>query len=191
MHIIVFFYVERRILITKSPKNTNLKDTMKKIGLLSDTHGYWDASIRDFLGSCDEIWHAGDIGTIELLDEMKAFKPLKGVYGNIDNYKIRQDLQKVEIFQIEKVKIIMTHIGGYPGRYEKGIEKLLQYEHPKLFISGHSHILKVIFDKKNQLLHMNPGAAGKSGFHKVRTALRFIISEDQIRDLEVLELQRK
>ncbi len=163
---------------------------MKKIGLLSDTHGYFDENMRHFLEPVDEIWHAGDIGTLQLLDELKEIKPLRAVYGNIDGHDIRNECEDILIFSIEKVKVVMLHVGGNPGRYEFGVKNILLAEKPQLFISGHSHILKVIFDKNYNLLYINPGAAGIQGFHKFRTMVRFIIDNDKIKDLEIWEHNR-
>lgn len=164
---------------------------MKKIGLLSDTHGHLDERIMHHLNMCDEIWHAGDIGTIEVLETLENYKPLRAVYGNIDGHKIRASLAEIQQFKIEKVNVIIKHIGGYPGRYDSSIANYLQTNPPKLFISGHSHILKVIPDKRLNLLHINPGAAGNSGLHRVRTMVRFIIDQNNIRDLEVIELSQR
>jgi putative phosphoesterase len=163
---------------------------MKRIGLLSDTHCFIDDKILNFFSSCDEIWHAGDIGNIETADKIALYKPLKAVYGNIDGIDVRTVYPKFQSFKCEDVTVLMTHIGGYPGKYEKEILEILKVNTPKLFISGHSHILKVIFDKKYDLLHINPGAAGKSGLHKKQTAVRFIIDKSDIKDLEVWELDR-
>lgn len=162
---------------------------MKRIGLLSDTHGFLHPKLFSFFSECDEIWHAGDIGNIETADKLAAFKPLRAVYGNIDGGVLRH-FKENEIFYCEDVKVLMTHIGGYPGRYAKGIGQLIREEKPKLFISGHSHILKVINDKRNNLLHINPGAAGKSGMHIKITFVRFTIEKDRILDLEVFESNR-
>ena len=163
---------------------------MKKIGLLSDTHGNVDEKILKFFKDCDEIWHAGDIGNIETADKISKFKALKAVYGNIDGQDVRIVYPKIQSFTCEKVKVLMTHIGGYPGKYEKEMKDLIQKLKPNLFISGHSHILKVIYDDKNNLLHINPGAAGKSGLHKFQTAVRFVIHGENIKDLEVFEKPR-
>ncbi|MDA3953441.1 MAG: metallophosphoesterase family protein [Bacteroidales bacterium] len=163
---------------------------MKKIGLLSDTHSNVDEKILKFFTDCDEIWHAGDFGNIETADLISKLKPLKGVFGNIDGQEVRIAYPKIQSFLCEKVNVLMTHIGGYPGRYEKGIKEIIRDLKPKLFISGHSHILKVIYDDKNDLLHINPGAAGKSGLHKFQTAVRFTIDEEEIKDLEVFEKLR-
>lgn len=163
---------------------------MRRIGLLSDTHGYINPRILDFFATCDEIWHAGDIGNVETADILAALKPLKAVYGNIDGTELRKSYPKNQVFNCEEVKVLMTHIGGYPGRYEKETRQLIEIEKPGLFICGHSHILKVIYDKKHELLHINPGAAGNSGFHHVITCVRFVIEGKDIRDLEVFEKQR-
>ncbi len=163
---------------------------MKKILLLSDTHGYIDKDILKYVKQADEVWHAGDIGDLIVTDTIKKYKPLRAVYGNIDSDKARLEFNKYNLFQVEGVKVLITHIGGYPGRYAKGIREILQKHRPKLFVDGHSHILKVMFDKKNNLLFMNPGAAGKSGFHKVRTMLFFEIDVDEIKNLKVIEWKR-
>lgn len=164
---------------------------MKRIGLISDTHGTFDDVLQRFLADVDEIWHAGDFGNIETADAIAAFKPLRGVYGNIDGAVLRRVYPRWQQFECEQVKVVMTHIGGYPGRYYTGVADLLRTIRPKIFISGHSHILKVIYDKKLDLLHLNPGAAGLSGFHRVRTALRFVIDGDRIEELEVGEWERR
>lgn len=161
---------------------------MKKIGLLSDTHGYWDERYVKHFEHCDEVWHAGDIGSMEVAQKFEQFKPFRAVYGNIDGHDLRLHYPEVNRFTLEDVDVLITHIGGYPGRYDPTIRSTLFAKPPKLFIAGHSHILKVMFDKKIQCLHMNPGAAGKYGFHKVRTLLRFVLDAGNIRDLEVIEL---
>ena len=163
---------------------------MKKIGLLSDTHSYWDDKYITHFNECDEIWHAGDIGSMEVAQKFEEFKPFRAVFGNIDGQDIRQVYPEVNRFTLEGVDVLITHIGGYPNRYDPRIKSTLFANPPKLFISGHSHILKVMFDKKIQCLHMNPGAAGIYGFHKVRTLLRFVLDEGNIRDLEVIELKQ-
>ena len=163
---------------------------MKKIGLLSDTHAYIDEKILEFFNKCDEIWHAGDIGNIEIADKISKYKPLKAVYGNIDGQDVRIVYPKIQSFTCENVQVLMTHIGGYPGKYEKTMKELIPKLKPKLFISGHSHILKVIYDNKNDLLHINPGASGKSGMHKFQTAVRFEIDGNEIKNLEVFEKNR-
>ncbi len=164
---------------------------MKKIGLLSDTHGYWDEKFETYFETCDEIWHAGDIGSLELASRFEAMKPFRAVYGNIDDYTTRLTYPQTLRFTLELVDVLMTHIGGYPGRYDPSIRAQLQARPPKLFIAGHSHILKVLYDKKLNCLHMNPGAAGKYGFHRVRTLLRFQLDEGNIRDLEVIEIGKQ
>lgn len=161
---------------------------MIKIGLLSDTHSYIDPKVYKYFKDVDEIWHAGDIGSIEVSDELTKFKPLRAVYGNIDNHLIRSQFREVEIFSLEDVKVVIIHIGGYPNRYSPGVLEMLKKENPDLFISGHSHILKVMYDKKLQLLHLNPGAAGYHGFHKVKTLLRFEIDKGKIQNMEAIEL---
>ena len=163
---------------------------MVRIGLLSDTHGFLDEAVFKHFENCDEIWHAGDFGTIELADKLAAFKPLRGVYGNIDGKEIRLDYPEHLRFKCEEVDVWMTHIGGYPGKYNPSIRQEIYTNPPKLFICGHSHILKVIYDKKISCLHLNPGAAGKQGWHKLRTMIRFCISEDKIHTLEAIELQK-
>lgn len=164
---------------------------MKKIGLLSDTHAYWDDKYEEYFKSCDEIWHAGDIGSLQLANQFEELKPFRAVYGNIDDFRTRTAYPETLRFTIENVEVLMTHIGGYPGRYDPSIRAELHRKPPKLFISGHSHILKVMYDKNLQCLHMNPGAAGKYGFHKVRTLLRFVLDDGNIRDLEVIEIGKQ
>ena len=161
---------------------------MKKILLLSDTHSHLDEKILKYVRLADEVWHAGDIGDLAVTDELKKLKPLRVVYGNIDNAEARSEFPLNNRFWCEKVDVLITHIGGYPGKYNASIREELQKNPPKLFICGHSHILKVIFDKKLNLLHMNPGAAGIHGFHQVRTMLRFEIDGDKIQNLEIIEL---
>ena len=161
---------------------------MRKIGLLSDTHGYLDDAVFRYFESCDEVWHAGDFGSIDIIDRLAAFKPFKGVWGNIDGKDIRLACPEHERFMCEEVDVWMTHIGGYPGRYAMQVRPGITLDPPKLFICGHSHILKVQHDPKLNLLHLNPGAAGKQGWHKVRTLMRFQITEDRIENLEVIEL---
>ena len=163
---------------------------MKKIGLISDTHGFLDDAVFKHFESVDEIWHAGDFGQ-DVAAPLAAFKPLRGVFGNIDDAAIRNEFPEKNRFSCEGVDVWMTHIGGYPGKYSSYVKPEIYTNPPKLFITGHSHILKVMFDKKNNLLHMNPGAAGKSGFHKVRTMLRFVIDDDKIKDLEIIEIGEK
>ena len=163
---------------------------MKRIGLLSDTHGYLDDRILSYLSECDEIWHAGDIGNAETAQKLSALKPLKAVSGNIDGSDLRSEYPLRQRFVCEEVDVLMVHIGGYPGHYSPEIRNEIISSSPKLFISGHSHILKVIYDKKYQLLHINPGAAGIQGFHQIRTLIRFSIDKAVIKDLEVIELGR-
>lgn len=164
---------------------------MKKIGLLSDTHGHLDDRMINFLTPVDEIWHAGDLGNLSVFDELNKIHPVKAVYGNIDDHIIRKVVPEVQKISIEAVKVLMVHIGGYPGRYEPKIRPLLKEWQPALFISGHSHILKVMYDKKQECLHINPGASGIQGFHKVRTMVRFTIDGANIKDLEVWEYPRR
>lgn len=161
---------------------------MIRIGLLSDTHGFLDPKIFNHFKECDEIWHAGDFGNQEVSDQLSSFLKLRGVYGNIDGKEIRQIHPAEQHFLCEGIKVYMTHIGGYPGSYFPEAGKKIKSGMPGLFICGHSHILKVMEDKKYHLLHMNPGAAGKHGFHKFRTILRFTIMKDKVTDLEAIEL---
>jgi len=161
---------------------------VKKILLLSDTHSYIDAQIVKFVKQADEVWHVGDIGNLDVTDTLQKLKPLRAVYGNIDDANARLEFPLDNKFTIENVSVWMTHIGGYPNRYNIRIKEEIKKKSPTLFISGHSHILKVQFDKKLNLLHLNPGAAGNHGFHKVRTMLRFVIDNDKIKDLEIIEL---
>lgn len=161
---------------------------MTRIGLLSDTHSYWDERYLKYFEPCDEIWHAGDIGSMEIIERLETFRPLRAVYGNIDGYDIRRIFPEINRFTMDGADVLMKHIGGYPGKYDTSVRKILYANPPKLFISGHSHILKVKFDPKLNLLHINPGAAGKYGFHKVRTLVRFSIHESNFSDLEVIEL---
>lgn len=164
---------------------------MKRIGILSDTHGYIDDKILKYFEECDEIWHAGDIGTIEVIEQLEAFKPLKAVYGNIDNHKIRATFPEVNSFIVESAKVLIKHIAGYPGRYDSSMRTVFESHSPRLIVAGHSHILKVMHDKKRDLLYINPGAAGKNGFHKVRTLIRMTIDNTSFKDLEVVELGKR
>jgi len=161
---------------------------MKRIGLLSDTHGYWDERYLKHFESCDEIWHAGDIGSLEVAERLETFRPLRAVYGNIDGQDIRLRFPEVNRFTLEGADVLIKHIGGYPGKYDPSIKNVLLTHPPRLFISGHSHILKVKYDKTLRMLHLNPGAAGKYGFHTVRTLMRFTINDGNFFDLEVIEL---
>lgn len=164
---------------------------MTRIGLLSDTHGFFDPRFYDLFKDVDEIWHAGDIGSVDVYDAICAFKPCKAVIGNIDGVPLRGHLNETERWMCEQVDVLLTHIGGYPGKYDVRIKNELKTNPPKLFIAGHSHILKVIYDNKLNLLHLNPGAAGISGFHTIRTALRFCIDGHDIKNMEVIELGTK
>lgn len=164
---------------------------MKRIGLISDTHNYLDEAVFKHFDKCDEIWHGGDFGSPAVSDALKNFKPLRGVYGNIDGKDIRSAYPEVLHFICEEVKVLMIHIGGYPGKYSPRARKEMLSLHPKMFISGHSHILKIMYDEKSQCLHMNPGAAGHQGWHKVRTLVRFVIDEAIIKDCEVIELGKR
>ena len=164
---------------------------MKQIILLSDTHHTLDERFFPHFKKADEIWHAGDIGGLEVTDKLKEFAPTRAVWGNIDNRAIRTEFKGNLYFKCEKVNVMMTHIGGYPGRYDKKILPLIEQAKPDLFICGHSHILKVMNDKKLNLLHMNPGAAGTYGIQKVRTLLRFEILGEKIQNLEVIEFKKK
>jgi uncharacterized protein len=159
-----------------------------KIGLISDTHGWIHPRLFEHFKDCDEIWHAGDIGNIETADKLAAFRPLRAVYGNIDGQPLRIVYEESLYFKAEDVNVLITHIGGTPGRYDHKVLPLLRESHPDLFICGHSHIAKVIFDKKEELLYVNPGAAGYTGFHKFMTAIRFSITGARIHDMELIEL---
>lgn len=159
-----------------------------KILLLSDTHSHMDDRILDYAKDADEIWHAGDFGNMEVIEELEKIKTVRGVFGNIDGDKIRRSFPEVLRFKCEEVEVLMIHIGGYPRKYSPLAKKEIETKTPKLFISGHSHILKAMYDKKNELLHLNPGACGKSGWHKVRTMMRFEINGDKIENLEIIEL---
>ncbi len=164
---------------------------MKKILLLSDTHGLLDQKIIKYIDGVDEVWHAGDIGSTAVADGISSLKTLKGVYGNIDSPELRKQFPENQIFICEGVKVLMTHIGGYPGRYSAKLKKLILEKKPQLYICGHSHILKVVQDRKNNLLHMNPGACGVHGFHQIRTLLRFELNQGKIEKLEAIELGQR
>ena len=164
---------------------------MKRITLLSDTHGELDKRFFPHFKESDEIWHAGDIGSIDIIDKLNTLATVKAVFGNIDNHIIRRIFKSTLLFKCEKVNVMMTHIGGYPGNYAKGIKDKIKECEPKIFICGHSHILKVMYDKKLKVLHMNPGAVGNYGIHKVKTIIKFIIEEDNIKDLKIIEFPRK
>ena len=164
---------------------------MTRIGILSDTHGYIEPRLFDFFASCDMLFHAGDIGSWEVADQLNKFKPLTAVYGNIDGSDIRAVYPEVQRANCEGIDILMTHIGGYPERYDRKIYPVLKNFPPKLFIAGHSHILKVMYDKTLQILHINPGAIGNSGIHHVKTAVRLVVDGSNMTDLEILEIPRK
>lgn len=163
---------------------------MKKILLLSDTHGHVDDHIMKYVKESDEVWHAGDIGTTQVTDTISNLKPLRAVFGNIDNHELRLSFPEELLFECEDMNIYMTHIGGRPGRYSKRVSEKIKSLKPKIFICGHSHILKIQFDKVNQLLFINPGAIGKHGFHKVRTMVRFVIDKSEIKNMQVIEVKR-
>lgn len=162
---------------------------MKRIGILSDTHGTVPQQVYSFFKDCDEIWHAGDMGR-GVYETLCAFKPVRGVYGNMDDYELRYQVPGTALFNCEGLKVMMTHIGGWPGHYPQEILKVLQADKPDIFVCGHSHILKVMYDKELNLLHVNPGAAGRQGFHKVSTLVRFVIEEGQPKDLEILDFPK-
>lgn len=164
---------------------------MRKIGVISDTHNTFDEPLQEFLRDVDEIWHAGDIGSIELADRIAAFKPLRAVYGNIDGGDTRYTYSDFLHFEVEDVSVLITHIGGYPRHYSPQALRHIQSLRPKIFVAGHSHILRVEYDKVYDMLHLNPGAAGCYGFHKVRTALRFTIDGSDIKDMDLWELERQ
>lgn len=161
---------------------------MTRIGLISDTHHFLDENIFEHFNICDEIWHAGDFGNILLADRLKEKNKLRAVYGNIDGQDIRAEFPELLVFKCEGVKVMLKHIGGYPPKYNPETKKEILIHKPQLFISGHSHILKIMYDDKLNCLHMNPGAAGKHGWHKVRTIIRFVIDRTEIKDCEVIEL---
>jgi len=164
---------------------------MTRIGLLADTHSWLDEAVFKHFEQCDEIWHAGDFGTVAIADKLKGFKPLKAVYGNIDGYDIRSFYPEKLAWDCEQVRVFMTHIGGHPNKYAPGVKQQLVANEARLFISGHSYILKIIYDDRINCLHMNPGAAGNQGWHKMRTIVRFAIDGSNIKDCEVIELGRR
>jgi putative phosphoesterase len=161
---------------------------VKRIGLISDTHGWLDEKVFRHFEPCDEVWHAGDFGTIEVSERLSAFRPLRGVHGNIDGQDIRGLHPEVQAWTCEELSVLMVHIGGYPGRYSPRAKSEMDLRRPGLFISGHSHILKVMPDTKRSCLHINPGATGRQGWHKVRTIVLFTVDGRDIRDLSVVEL---
>lgn len=163
---------------------------MKRIGILSDTHGCWDDRYTFHFSDCDEVWHAGDIGDYTIIERIQDIVPVvRAVSGNIDHGMVRRKCRELEIFEVEGVKVLLTHIGGYPGKWSKGMKNLLKENHISLMVDGHSHILKVIYDKELELLHINPGAAGIFGWHKVRTLVKLTIDGSEMRDCEIIELQ--
>lgn len=164
---------------------------MTRIGLISDTHHYLDPAVFKHFEHCDEIWHAGDFGTLAIAEQLRTFKPLKGVYGNIDGQDIRSQYPEKLRFTCEAVEVCMIHIGGYPPKYNPAVKKELTAHPPQLFIAGHSHILKVIYDEPLKCLHMNPGAAGKEGWHKVRTIITFAIDGKEMKDCRIIELGKR
>ena len=164
---------------------------MTRIGILSDTHGFVEPRLFDFFASCDMLFHAGDIGNLETADALSAFKPLIAVHGNIDGAGIRTVYPEIQRVDCENVDILMTHVGGYPGHYDWKIHSILKNHPPKLFIAGHSHILKVMYDQTLQFLHINPGAMGNSGIHSVKTAVRLVVDGNNMKNLEILELPRR
>ena len=163
---------------------------MKRIGIISDTHGTFDDALKLFLADVDEIWHAGDIGSMEVLQRLREFKTTRAVYGNIDDHEVRRVYSDVAVFDVEGYRVLMTHIGGYPDHYDRRALAHIYQTRPAIFVAGHSHTLKVIYDKRFSMLHLNPGAAGRYGFHKVRTALRFTLDGGEIRDMEIGEWPR-
>lgn len=165
--------------------------TMKKIGLLSDTHGFLDPKIFHYFKDVDEVWHAGDIGSIEVLDQLRKFKPTRAVYGNIDDQLIRLEVPEFNRFQVEEVEVLITHIAGKPGKYAKPAFEELEKQAPQLFVCGHSHILLVKMDPRYNMLWMNPGACGYKGFHQVKTILRFQINGKKIQNLEAIEIGKR
>ncbi len=164
---------------------------MKRIGLLSDTHGFWDDRYAQYFSECDEIWHAGDIGTMEIAERLADLKPLKAVCGNCDGGDLRRMFPLILRFKCEDADVLIKHIGGYPGNYDRSIAGRLYVNPPQLFISGHSHILKVLYDRTLKCLHINPGAAGVQGWHRTRTLVRFTVDRQEFKDLEVIELGEK
>lgn len=164
---------------------------MTRIGLLSDTHGYLDERVFTHFDGCQEVWHAGDIGSVEVLQRLREFRPTRAVYGNMDAGDVRYTLSEIYRFRVEDVDVLLTHIGGYPGHYNPRLISLFQKQKPDIFVCGHSHILKVQYDRMFSMLTLNPGAAGKQGWQTIQTLLRFVIDGSQVRDLEVIELERK
>ncbi len=163
---------------------------MRRIGVLSDTHSYWDDKYLEYFETCDEVWHAGDIGNTDVADRLAAFRPLRAVVGNCDGGDLRRMFPPLLRWRCEDAEVLMTHIGGYPGHYDRSVIRQLVERPPQLFICGHSHILKVQYDRQLHLLHINPGAAGLQGWHQVRTLVRFTVEGSNFRDLEVIEIPR-
>ena len=162
-----------------------------RVGVLSDTHGWIDPAVYEHLADVDEIWHAGDAGGIDVITELEAFKPLRAVWGNIDDYKVRKATREYHYFAAGSKNILIIHIGGYPGRYSPRALELIRELKPDIFVCGHSHIVKVIYDKKHGMLCINPGAAGRTGMHRVMTMLRFTIEVESVRDMEVIEFGKR
>lgn len=162
---------------------------MKKIGILSDTHGYWDERYAHHFKGCDEIWHAGDIGDYTIVEKLMEVAPVvRAVSGNVDHGMVKRKCPELHEFDVEQVKVLLTHVGGYPGRWAPGMKKMLREDGIRLMVDGHSHILKVIYDKELGLLHINPGAAGQQGWHKTRTLVRLVVDGSDMRDCEIIEL---
>lgn len=161
---------------------------MKRIGILSDTHGMWDDRYATYFKDCDEIWHAGDIGDYSIIERLGEIAKTRAVSGNIDHGMVKRKCNEIEIFKIEGVKVLLTHIGGYPGKWSKGMKQLLKDQQIQLMVDGHSHLLKILFDQELGLLHINPGAAGNQGWQRVHTLVRFVIDGENMRDCEVIEL---
>jgi len=164
---------------------------LQKIGILSDTHSYFHPEIPNFFSQCNEIWHCGDFGSLDIIKKLELVKPLRGVYGNIDDNAVRSYFPEYLIFNCESIKVLLIHIGGYPGNYEPGVKSLIENYKPDLFVCGHSHILKVMYDNKNDLLHINPGAGGKQGIHNKITFIRLAVEGSNIKDLEIAEYPKK
>jgi uncharacterized protein len=163
---------------------------MTRIGILSDTHCFLHPKVFEFFADCDQVWHAGDFGNLETADSLGSFKPLRGVYGNIDGHELRVHFPKDQLFTVEGKKVFMTHIGGRPGKYDAEAKKIIQRVKPDLFICGHSHICRVQYDQTNEMMYINPGAAGKYGFHLKITLLRFTIDGKDLKDMELMELSK-
>lgn len=161
---------------------------MKRIGIISDTHGCWDDRFAKYFSDCDEIWHAGDIGDYTIVENLNEIAKVRAVRGNIDHGMVQRKCNELEIYEVEGIKVLLTHIGGYPGKWSKGMKRLLMENGIKLMVDGHSHILKIMYDNELDLLHINPGAAGHAGWHKVRTLVKLSIDGKNMRDCEVIEL---